>query len=204
MSGTAPVSLEKTTGERPGPAIRDHRFWSARRLPAALVAAAVVAGAGLLLYDVAAVRAGHPAMSWRRRLAHALATVPLHNGWIVAGAVLSVLAGLWLILLALTPGLRRVLPMRREAGDATGHVHAALERRAAALILRDRALEVSGVRSVRVDVGRHVVRARAVSHFRDLDEVRTDVNSALADGVRALGLAREPSLSVHVRRPAKE
>ncbi|MEV4436104.1 DUF6286 domain-containing protein [Streptomyces sp. NPDC049555] len=177
----------------------DRRPWSTRRLPAALLAAALLAAAGLLLYDTAAVRAGHPAMAWRRTLAHDLATVPLHNPWIVTGAVACVLAGGWLIALALTPGMRRLLPMRYDDAE----VRPALERRAAALVLRDRALEVPGVRSVRVDVGRRVVRARAESHFRDLDEVRTDVNSALADGVRALGLVREPSLSVHVRRPPK-
>lgn len=170
-----------------------------RRLPAALVAAVVLGTAGLFLYDVAAVRAGRPAMSWRRRLAHELANRRLDDAWILAGAAVAVLAGLWLIALALTPGLRRVLPMRRETED----VRAGLDRRAAALVLRDRAMEVSGVRSVRVDVGRRRVRARARSHFRDLDEVRADLDTALADGVRQLGLARRPGLSVSVRRPAK-
>ncbi|MEU7136952.1 DUF6286 domain-containing protein [Streptomyces sp. NPDC046261] len=193
-----PVSLEKDApGRRAHP--HAHRFWSPRRLPAALVAAAVLAATGPLLYDIVAVRAGRPALRWRRRLAHELATRPLGDGWLTAGAVAAVLLGLWLIALAVTPGLRGVLPMRRRAPD----VRAGLDRRAAALVLRDRAMEVSGVRSVRVDVGRRVVRARAQSHFRDLDEVRTDVNSVLAEGVRALGLAREPSLSVHVHRPAK-
>lgn len=193
-----PVSLEKDDpGQGTHP--RAHRFWSTRRLPAALVAAVVLAAAGALLYDIAAVRAGRPALRWRRRLAHELATRPLGDFWLTAGAVVAVLLGLWLIVLAVTPGLRGVLPMRRSAPD----VRAGLDRRAAALVLRDRAMEVSGVQSVRVDVGRRAVKARAQSHFRDLDEVRTDVDSVLAEGLRELGLAREPALSVHVRRPAK-
>ncbi|WP_234366461.1 DUF6286 domain-containing protein [Streptomyces albireticuli] len=178
---------------------RAGRFWAVRRLPAALVAAVVLGTAGLFLYDVAAVRAGRPAMGWRRRLAHELASRRLDDAWILGGAAVAVLAGLWLIALAVTPGLRRVLPMRRENAD----VRAGLDRRAAALVLRDRAMEVAGVRSVRVDVGRRRVRARAQSHFRDLDDVRADLDTVLAEGVRQLGLARRPGLSVSVRRPAK-
>ncbi|WP_437437888.1 DUF6286 domain-containing protein [Streptomyces olivoreticuli] len=187
------------TAEAPDDAGRSGRFWSARRLPAALVAAVVLGTAGIFLYDVAAVRAHRPAMGWRRHLAHELATRHLDNAWVVTGAAVAVLAGLWLITLAATPGLRGVLPMRR----GTPEVRAGLDRRAAALVLRDRAMEVSGVQSVRVDVGRHRIRARAVAHFRDLDDVRDDLGTALADGVRQLGLARSPGLSVHVRRPAK-
>ena len=103
-------------------------------------------------------------------------------------------------LLAVTPGLRDVLPMRR----LDPHVRAGLHRAAAALVLRDRAMEVSGVQSVRVRVGRKRVDVRAVSHFRELDEVRGDLDATLADGIRGLGLARPPALSVHVRRPGRK
>ena len=89
--------------------------------------------------------------------------------------------------------------MSREVAD----VRAGLERTAAALVLRDRAMKVSGVQSVRVAVGRRKVRARAQAHFRDLDDVRGDLDSALGDGIRQLGLARQPELSVHVQRAKK-
>ncbi|MEV0505511.1 hypothetical protein AB0I84_49185, partial [Streptomyces spectabilis] len=56
---------------------RTPRFWSARRVPAALLALLVLGGSGLLLYDVVAVRADHPAMRWRRDLARELAERPL-------------------------------------------------------------------------------------------------------------------------------
>ena len=42
------------------------RFWSARRIPAALLALVLVGGAGLLLFDIASVRADRPGMQWRR------------------------------------------------------------------------------------------------------------------------------------------
>ncbi|MFK0030138.1 MULTISPECIES: DUF6286 domain-containing protein [Streptomyces] len=178
-----------------------HRFWSPRRVPAAIVAGVAVAGTGLLLYDVAAVRAGGPAMRWRRVLADELATRPLDDRWVLAGAALAAAVGLWLLILAVTPGLRDLLPMRTPAGS--GDVRAVLGRSAAALILRDRAMEVPGVRSAHIRVRRRRVRARVTSHFREPDDIRADLDTALTDGVRELGLARQPSLSVRVHRPGK-
>jgi hypothetical protein len=176
------------------------RFWSARRIPATVLALVVLGSTGLLLYDVAAVRAGHPAMRWRRSLADQLAERPLQSAWLLAAAAVAVAIGLWLLLLAVTPGLRALLPMRR---DRPG-VRAALDRSAAALVLRDRAVEVAGVQSVRVRMGRGRAVVRAVSHFRELDDVRADLDTVLGTGIRELGLARPPSLSVHVRRPTKK
>ncbi|MGA5450884.1 DUF6286 domain-containing protein [Streptomyces umbrinus] len=176
------------------------RFWSARRVPAGILALLVVAGAGLLLYDVAAVRADRPAMHWRRSLADELAERPLDDTWVLVGAGIVTALGVWLLVLAATPGLRDVLPMRRAHTD----VRAGLHRGAAAMVLRDRAMEVSGVRSVRVRVGRRKVDVRAVSHFRELDDVRADLDATLADGIRGLGLARRPALSVHVARPGRK
>ncbi|MEU7167497.1 DUF6286 domain-containing protein [Streptomyces morookaense] len=175
---------------------RARRFWSARRVPAALVAAVVLGASGILLFDVVAVRASRPAMPWRRRLAHELATRPLDGTWATGCAAAAVLAGCWLIALAVTPGLRGLLPLRRDTPD----VRAGLDRAAAELVLRDRVMAVSGVQWARVDVGRRRVRARARAHFRDLDDVRADVDGVLADTVRELGLARQPALSVRVGR----
>ncbi|MFF8912325.1 DUF6286 domain-containing protein [Streptomyces sp. NPDC015032] len=188
-----PVPAQAESDGRPG------RFWSARRIPAAVLALVVLGGTGLLLYDVAAVRAGRPAMRWRRVLAAELADRPLDDVWVLAGAAAAPAIGIWLLVLALTPGLRALLPMRR---DRPG-VRAGLDRTAAALVLRDRAVEVSGVQSVRVRMRRGRAGVRAVSHFRELDDVRADLDTVLGAAVRELGLARPPSLSVQVRRPAK-
>ncbi|MEU1406129.1 DUF6286 domain-containing protein [Streptomyces sp. NPDC005728] len=176
------------------------RFWSARRVPAGVVALLLLVGAGVLLYDIAAVRAHRPAMHWRRALAQQLAERPLDNTWVLAGAGVAAALGLWLIVLAVTPGLRDLLPMRRPHPD----VRAGLRREAAAQVLRDRAMEVSGVRAVRVRMRRKRADVRAVSHFRDLDEVHADLDAVLADAVRGLGVSRPPALSVRVRRPARK
>ncbi|MER5974041.1 DUF6286 domain-containing protein [Streptomyces sp. NPDC002055] len=192
------------TDEGGGDAGRNKRFWSARRVPAGVVALLAVAGVALTLYDVVAVRAGRSAMAWRRELADQLAERPLDNSWMIGGAAVAMAVGVWLLVLALTPGLRALLPMRRPAGvPGAEHVRAGLYRNAAALVLRDRVMEVPGVQSVRAAVGRRRITIRARAHFRELDEVRKDVDAATADGLRELGLARRPALSVHVRRAAK-
>ncbi|NBE56592.1 DUF6286 domain-containing protein [Streptomyces boluensis] len=175
------------------------RMWSVRRLPAAVVALLGLGAAGLLLYDVVAVRADRPAMAWRRTLGEQLAARPLDDVWVLLGAGVVALLGLWLLVLAATPGHRRVLAMRGGDDD----VRAWLDAEAAALVLRDRAMEVPGVRSVRVRVRRAKVEARAVAHFRELDDVRADLDTALGDAVAALGLARAPRLRVRVDRPGK-
>lgn len=188
-----------TRHEPPPKRHRAGRFWSRRRIPALPLAAVLAGAAGLLLYDIISVRSGRPGMYWRRRLAQELAEQPLNETWVVVAACVAMALGLWLALLALTPGLRALLPMRRDAMP----VRAGLERTAAALVLRDRAMEVSGVRAARVKVHRSKVRVRAQSHFRALDDVRHDLDAALRDAVRQLGLARQPSLTVRVRRPKK-
>ncbi|MGW2828939.1 DUF6286 domain-containing protein [Streptomyces sp. NPDC001286] len=184
----------------PPPTGSQGRFWSARRVPAAVVALLVLAVAGTFLYDIAAVRAHRDAMAWRRELARQLAQRPLDDTWVLVGAGVAAALGLWLIVLACTPGLRGVLPMQRVESD----VHAGLYRDAAALVLRDRAMEVAGVQSVRIRVGRARADVRALSHFRDLGDVRADLNAALEAAIEGLGLARPPALSVHVRRPGRK
>ncbi|WP_405531995.1 DUF6286 domain-containing protein [Streptomyces avidinii] len=183
---------------------RVHRFRSSRRIPAALTALVVLGVAGLFLYDLAAVRADRPGMSWRRELADRLAThTPADLGvQLIAGA--AALAGAVLLLLAFAPGLRGILPMlppdEPDGPVAGARVRAGLGRKDAAQILRDRAMEVSGVRSVRVKVRRSHVGVRATSHFRDLDDVRADLDAVLAVGIEELGLAHPPQPRVRVRR----
>ncbi|WP_328925020.1 DUF6286 domain-containing protein [Streptomyces sp. NBC_00190] len=177
---------------------RAHRFRSARRVPAALTALAVLAVAGLFLYDLAAVRSGRPGMEWRRELADQLDRhTPADPGVLLVGGVLAV-AGAVLLLLALAPGRRGILPMRTP--DPAAGVRAGLGRKDAAQVLRDRAMEVSGVRSVRVRVGRSHIGVRATSHFRELDDVRADLDAVLAVGIGELGLAHPPQPRVRVRR----
>ncbi|UYQ61419.1 DUF6286 domain-containing protein [Streptomyces peucetius] len=197
LDQSASASAYDPVAEEDGHGGRAGRFWSVRRVPAALLALVILGGAGLLLYDVAAVRADRPAMRWRRAAAEHLAEWRLDEIAVLAAAGAGVLVGVWLIVLAVTPGLRPLLPMRRDRA----HLRAGLHRDAAALVLRDRAMEVSGVQTVRVRMGRSRASVQARAHFRDLDDVRADLDAALGVGLKELGLARPPALSVHVGRP---
>ncbi|WP_329491744.1 DUF6286 domain-containing protein [Kitasatospora sp. NBC_01246] len=106
--------------------------------------------------------------------------------------------GLWLVILALTPGRRHLLPMA--ATDNPDAPQAALDRDGAARLLRDTALRVPGVSHADVRVRRRRINARVQVAFRDLDTVRTEVTEALTAQLDALALARVPRLTVRARR----
>jgi hypothetical protein len=182
--------------QAPAPPSRARRFRSHRRVPAAITAAVVLAVAGPLLYDIAAVRAGRSASAWRKRLADELATRPLDDPWIITGAAVAAVLGLWLIVLAVTPGLRPVLPLRRD----TPAVRAGIDRHAAELLLRDRAMEVSGVRAARATVTRRRAVVRAEVHFGETERVSADLNRVVAEAVTALALDRPPAVKLRTRR----
>ncbi|MEU0220004.1 DUF6286 domain-containing protein [Streptomyces sp. NPDC006265] len=203
LEHAAPVQPSAADTPLPGPEAEgepEGRFWSARRVPAGIVTLLLLGLTGLFLYDIVSVRAGRPGMYWRRELAEQLAERPLDDTWVLVGAGVAAVLGLWLLILAATPGLRAVLPMRRRHVG----VRAGLHRDAAATALRDRAMEVPGVQAARVRVRRRRADVRAVSHFRELDHVRTELDDVLADAVGGLGLSRPPSLSVRVRRPGRK
>ncbi|WP_329191810.1 MULTISPECIES: DUF6286 domain-containing protein [unclassified Streptomyces] len=183
--------------EQPGGGVvRGRRPWSARRIPAALVALVVAGAAVLVLVDVIRVRVGRSAAAWRTSLARELATRPLDDVWIRIGAVVVALLGLWLIVLALTPGLRRRLPLNSSDAD----VRAVLDRGAATVFLRDAALRVPGVSRATIHLGRRRLAARAEVRFRDPSEVRADVSTALREQLDRLGLANPPTrISVRAR-----
>ncbi|MET9764047.1 DUF6286 domain-containing protein [Streptomyces sp. NPDC006372] len=192
--GTGPPTV------RDGEDGREGRFWSARRIPAGIVALLLLGLFGLFLYDIVSVRAGRPEMYWRRELADQLSERPLDDTWVLVGAGVAAVLGLWLLILAATPGLRDLLPMRRPHSD----VRAGLHRDAAATALRDRAMEVAGVQSARVRVRRTRADVRATSHFRELDDVHDDLDAVLTEAVDGLGLSRPPRHSVRVRRPGRK
>ncbi|MFC9585916.1 DUF6286 domain-containing protein [Streptomyces yangpuensis] len=188
--------LEKQPAAGPRPT---GRRWSARRIPAALTALLIGAAAGTLLVDVVRVRAGQSAAAWRTHLADELATRPLDDVWIRIGAGAIVLIGLWLVVLALTPGLRHEMPLKTSDGD----MRAVLDRDTAALLLRDAAMRVPGVSSARIRVLRNRIRARADVRFRAPADVKADLLAALGEELDRLALARPPRLSVRVRARRK-
>ncbi|WP_237538931.1 DUF6286 domain-containing protein [Streptomyces sp. SID486] len=197
-TGEGDVPASGLSGGAPGGGHRTHRRWSARRVTAALVAALVLVAVVAALVDVVAVRAGRPAAAWRRHLADELATRPVNDVWMLTGAAVAAAVGVWLIVLALTPGQRRWLPLRSPADCP--RLRAFLDRDGAAALLRDAAMRVPGVGAARVLVGRHRIRARADVRFRDPQQVKDDLATVLGEERDQLALARPPRVVVRVRR----
>ncbi|MFF9125195.1 DUF6286 domain-containing protein [Streptomyces sp. NPDC014889] len=202
-SGPAPPERDAPP---PGPAGggRDrghatHRPWSARRLPAALVAAAIAAAAVAALVDVVSVRVGGRAAGWRRHLADELATRPVDDVWMLTGSAVAVCVGVWLIVLALGPGLRRLLPLRSPADRPPPRLRASLDRGGAATVLRDAAMRVPGVSKAHIRVHRHRAKARADVRFRDPQQVKADLAAALNEERDRLALSRPLRIVVRVR-----
>ncbi|WP_406444179.1 DUF6286 domain-containing protein [Streptomyces sp. NBC_01613] len=175
------------------------RPWGVRRATAAVAAALLLLGAGALLFEAVWIRTGHDATAWWKRLTDEFATRPVDDVWILTGAAVAAALGLWLVVLALTPGLRRRLPLRVPA-DSHGRTSAELDRKGAALLLRDAAMRVPGVSAARVRVSRRHVKVRADVSFRDPAEIKDE----LTDAVRReehdrLALARPPRPTVLIR-----
>ncbi|MEU6774780.1 DUF6286 domain-containing protein [Streptomyces sp. NPDC046759] len=188
---------DHTSGERDA-GHRSHRAWSARRIPAALVASVILVAAVAALVDVVAVRAGHPAAAWRRHLADELATRSVDDVWMLTGAAVAAAVGVWLIVLAVTPGLRHWLPQRSPTGCP--RLRSFLDRDGAADLLRDAAMRVPGVGAARIRVRRHRIKARADVRFRDPRQVKEDLIAVLDEERDRLALARPPRIAVRVRQ----
>ncbi|MDX3378440.1 DUF6286 domain-containing protein [Streptomyces sp. ME02-6991-2A] len=192
----APEAVEVAPGPdggRPGPRIR-----AERRVPAAVLAAVGAVACGLVLADVVAVRFGGAPADWRTAVLDWAATHGPADAAVRIGGAVAALAGAWLLGCALLPGLRRRLRMAAP-GPA---VRAALDRKAAARILRERALGVPGVVRARVTVRRRRAGVRAGVGYGDPAEVRTEAVRVLDAALLELGLARPPALRVRVRREA--
>ncbi|MFJ8361834.1 DUF6286 domain-containing protein [Streptomyces sp. NPDC093984] len=193
---TPGMSTEPAPGGRRG----THRPWAVRRIPAALTALVIAAATGTALVDAIAVRAGHHAAVWRSTLARELASRPLDDVWMLTGAAVAAALGLWLVILALTPGLRHALPLRPPANCPPGQLWATLDRAGAAVLLRDAAMRVPGVSRAWVRVRRHRITALADVRFRDPHQVHDDLVTLLQEERDRLGLVPPPRLAVRVRQ----
>ncbi|WP_354642823.1 DUF6286 domain-containing protein [Kitasatospora camelliae] len=127
-----------------------HRPRSARTAVTGVVVTAVLVLAAAVLYDVIAVRTGHPARAWRAEVARELETRTLDDPWVLAGAGVALVAGVALCWLAFAPGLRRWLPLT-EPG-------AAIDRAGVAALISTRIAAQPEPLMARVRVGRKRTR----------------------------------------------
>ncbi|MHB9757295.1 DUF6286 domain-containing protein [Streptomyces sp. BYX5S] len=172
------------------------RWWSPRRLPAALLALAAATVCGALAVDLVRVHwADRTAASWRTGTVHWLERhgpdAPLVG---IAAAALAVL-GVLMIVLAVSPGRRGLLTVVSPAAP----LRAAMDRPAIALVVRDAVGDVAGIDTVRVRVRRRRVVVRAQLAFGDRAVARAAVGAAARGVLDDCRLRRAPGLRVKVR-----
>jgi hypothetical protein len=176
--------------------LRPRRPWSTRRNASALTALVLTGAGGALLYEEVYIHTGHTAHRWRTWITDALVDHSLNNHWVIAGSAVACVLGLWLLLLALTPGRRSVLPM---TGAGTSGVRAVLERSAAVALLHRATLEVNGVKGAKVKVGRRRALIRAVVGFGAHEQAAEELTRHLSAERDRMGVVRPPTVKVKVR-----
>ncbi|MGY1499551.1 DUF6286 domain-containing Asp23/Gls24 family envelope stress response protein [Streptomyces sp. QTS52] len=178
-------------GESPTP----RRWWSRRRIPVAVLSAVAALGCGALAFDLVRVHTAHrTAAAWRTSAVDWAAGHGPGDPAVVALGGLTALLGVWMIVLALTPGRRYLFTVRTSAA----HVDAAVDRSAVEALVRDAVGDVDGVGAVRVRVRRRRVGVRAGLAFGDRAHAHTAVTAAARDTLAGCLLGGGPRLRVTV------
>ncbi|MER7201909.1 hypothetical protein CG723_40730 [Streptomyces sp. CB01635] len=171
------------------------RWWSQRRVPMTVVILPVAAACAAVTADVIRVHAtGQGAAAWRMSVVSWLAGHgPGDTSVVVAGAVVALL-GVWLIVLALTPGRRQQMPLSVTSREW----NAAVDRATVATFVRDAVGDVPGMGAVDVRARRRRVRVRARLAFGDRDQAREQATAIARQALAACGLGRTPRLKLTV------
>ncbi|WP_394437318.1 DUF6286 domain-containing Asp23/Gls24 family envelope stress response protein [Streptomyces sp. SGAir0957] len=180
-----------------GPAGAARRSWSPRRLPVTGLLLLAAAACAALLVDVVRVHAAHEAASpWRVKAVDWLGEHgPGSTGALVAGLVAA--CGIWLLILAVTPGRRGQLPLRTQDADVRAHITRRATAREVERVLQD----VPGIGSARTKVRRRrVVVVRARLEFGDPTEARDAALAAARAAAEALSTGRTLRVTVRMTR----
>ncbi|MGW3085271.1 DUF6286 domain-containing Asp23/Gls24 family envelope stress response protein [Streptomyces sp. NPDC001108] len=186
----APQGDEARTSRR-----TSRRWWSQRRVPAAVLTALTATACGALALDTVRVHTTpRAAAPWRARAVDWLSGHGTGDPAVVAVGALAALLGVGLIVLAVTPGRRHQSTVRPPAA----RVEAAVDRSALRSLVRDTVADVAGIGSVRVRVRRRRVTVRAGLCFGDRANTRDAVMSAARAALSACTLCRVPRLRATV------
>ncbi|WP_436773726.1 DUF6286 domain-containing protein [Yinghuangia sp. YIM S09857] len=173
---------------------KPRRAWSPRGFVAALTALGIGGVAGVLLFFGIAARLERTPQ-WAYDVLKWVQTHDWTEQWVWVGGVVAAVVGLWLLLLAWTPGRRHLLPLEPVGPDITAY----MTRRTASNLLRHTALLSTGVLDARVRVTRRKAVLRVDYHFRDPDELHDELETALRERSEALLLARVPRVDVRLQ-----
>jgi len=171
------------------------RWWSRRRIPVALLTSVAALGCGALALDLVQVHIAHrAAAAWRGSAVHWLSGYGPGDPAVVIAGALTALVGVWMVVLAVTPGHRR----RSTVHTAAERVDAAVDRSAVESLVRDAVGDVAGVAAVRVRVRRRRVTVRARLAFGDRAQASAAVTAAARAAVSSCRLRREPRVRIVV------
>ncbi|MET7289354.1 DUF6286 domain-containing Asp23/Gls24 family envelope stress response protein [Streptomyces sp. NPDC005573] len=194
-AGADPAGADPAASpDRDRPARRSpRRLWSGRSTPMAVLALLAAAASAAVTADVLRVHlTGRPAAVWRAHTVNWLsAHGPQDTAVVVGGACMAAL-GVWLCVLAATPGCRRWLTLLADGG-APGAV---VDRSTVAALVRDAVAATPGVTAVRVRAGRRRVLVRARLGFGDRDRAHASATAAACRAVDGCLLRRAPRVSV--------
>ncbi|MFK4107173.1 DUF6286 domain-containing Asp23/Gls24 family envelope stress response protein [Streptomyces sp. NPDC002176] len=191
MTEQEPPARESAPGGRV-----PRRWWAQRRLPLGVLTLLATLTCGALATDLILVHTGHrPAAAWRTGALHWLYVHGPGEPPVTAAAVGCVLLGVWLIVLAVTPGRRGLLTAHSPAPVT----RVAVDRAAVAALLRDTAAGTEGVDTVAVRVRRRRATVRAALAFGDRGAAREQITDAARRALAECGLRRPLRLRVAVR-----
>ncbi|GAA3524579.1 hypothetical protein GCM10022222_03920 [Amycolatopsis ultiminotia] len=163
-----------------------------RRSTAATLTALVVL-AGCVLVTVVAVQliiGERPWVSYPA-VAGALNRTQWTNWWTAFGAIAAVVLGLCLLLAAILPGKRTVLPLH-------GAPDSGASRASYRSTLRAAATSVDGVSAAKVRLGRRRVRVRVQTHRSREDGLTEAVRAAVTHRLDEIGPVAPPAVRVAV------
>ncbi|WP_375490177.1 DUF6286 domain-containing protein [uncultured Jatrophihabitans sp.] len=168
------------------------------RLLGALLGLAVIVVGVLLIIEVVADRTTHHAevVKWHGAY-HWAGHTSWTQGSVRVGCIIAAVVGLLLLILELKRG--RVTRFRVAAKGDEQPVDAAYTRRGVAGAVRAAVIDVDGVKSAKVGVGRRSVRVRAVTSARDTESagaLAAPSQAAAQSRLDALELAHAPRLKL--------
>ena len=174
-------------------------FRPGRGLPAAVAALALLAIGGLTAVHVVSALLGLPVRlvpygQWARWAT----TTAWNDRRVLAVASALALIGLVLMLIAAVPGRGRMIALRTGDPDLAVGV----SRRALARVLRARAIEVDGVRTVRARVRGWHADVSVKTDLRDTTTLRERVRAAVEEELARLAPAHRLSLRLRIHSPS--
>lgn len=168
-----------------------------RALPAMLVALIAAAAGITVVIDVIAVQTGRSSIIWPyRQMADQLRTSRWDDIAILAVAAAIAFIGLLLLMAALTPGRKTLVPLATD----DPHNEAGASRRSISRTLGEAATQVDGVSRARVSLGRRAVRIRARSRLRDTSGLDQQIQAAVGQRLDQVGPLRPLRVRASVRR----